>query len=171
MPVNETTVTNPDDEPDTNLVAIPANFEGVLGRADRPMVCSFNLKTPEGRDLLQRCEEAPDAQIRSIVGEVFEIRHVYAKVVDKVDEQTGEAFPILRICLINPQGLIVACASDGIRESIVRLMRGHGLPPWKDAIRVTFKQRATRGPRVRLYLLEHIEKPEPSSAEQTGQGN
>ncbi len=163
MANNETATTAPDPD-DVAREVVPINqFQHVLGRADRPMVCSFNLTTPEGRDLLQRCEEAPDAQIRSIVGELFEIKHVYAKVVDKIDEQTGEAFPILRICLVNKEGTIVACASDGIRESLVRLMAGHGFPPWNDGIRVAFKQRSTRGPRVRLYLMELIDKPKPEA--------
>lgn len=139
--------------PDT-AVANVSTFSQVLGTEDRPSIASWDLTTPDGRELLQKCEETPDEKVRELVGQEIVVAHVYAKIVDYTNEQTSEVYPITRICLVTPEGKVHACAADGVRDSINRLSMGRGYPPWKVPVRVKVAQKETKKGRVRLVLLE-----------------
>lgn len=143
----------PSAKPD-QAVATVATFAHVLGFEDRPSIASWDLTTPEGRELLQRCEETPDEKLRELVNQEILVQHVYAKIVDYTNEATSEVYPITRICLITPEGKVHACAADGVRDSINRLSQGRGYPPWKVPVRVKVAQKITKKERVRLVLLE-----------------
>jgi hypothetical protein len=136
-----------------------AGFGDVFGRPDRPIVCSFNLKTPQGRELLQKCEEASDESLRELVNSELVIEHVYGKVFDYVNPTTQEVYPLLRIVVVTTDGQAHGCCADGVRESIWRLMAGHGPPPWKGGIHVVAKLKPTKKGFNRLTLLEVFAKP------------
>jgi hypothetical protein len=137
----------------------PAGGWGVLLKAGAEAVCSFDLKTPAGRELLQKCEEEPDKPVRELVNMELQLQHVYARVVDYTNPETGEVYPILRICLVDDKGNVHPCASDGVRDSLVRLMAGHGMPPWKKPIPVRIALKALKNSRQRLTLLEVFDQP------------
>ena len=132
----------------------PNAFAEVFAKAGRPEVCSFDLKTPAGRALMQQCEESSDLKIIEHVGKPFRVVHVYAKVIDYVNEQTSETYPLLRICLVDTDNRVLSCCSDGIREGLWRLMKGHGFPPWKQGIPVEVGLKKLAGVKQRLQLLE-----------------
>lgn len=132
---------------------------GVLLKAGNPVVCSFDLKSPAGRELLQKCEEEPDQPVRELANLEFRVQHVYARVVDYTNPETQEVYPILRICLVTTDGKVHPCASDGIRDSLLRLILGHGEPPWKDGIPVRIALKALKDKKQRLTLLEVFPKP------------
>jgi hypothetical protein len=149
-----------------NLPAdVPAKISGPTGLAElllkeqKPAVCSFDLKSAAGRELMQKCEESPDQPVRELANTEFRLQHVYARVFDYTNKETGEVYPLLRICLVSTDGKVHACASDGIRESLLRLMAGHGLPPWKDGIPVRIAIKALGNSRQRLTLLEVFDAP------------
>src|SRR4051794_26088264 len=123
------------------------------------MVCSFDLTTPAGRQLRQKCEEEPDRQARELVNMELLLQHVYAKVVDYTNPETGETYPLLRICLVTADGKVHPCASEGVREGLWRLMEGHGFPPWKTPIRVVLALKALKSGHQRLALLEVFQPP------------
>lgn len=131
----------------------------MFGRPDRQAVCSFDLSKPEGRQLLQKCEEEPDKAVRELANMELELQHLYAKVIDYVNPETGEAYPLLRICLVTKDGQVHACCSDGIRQGVVRLIAGHGLPPWKTPVKVRIALKALADKKQRLTLLEVFDKP------------
>lgn len=134
-------------------------FRDVLSKPDRPMVCSFDLSTVEGRQLRQKCEEEPDKQARELVNLELKLQHVYAKVVDFTNQETGETYPLLRICLVTDEGKVHPCASEGVREGLWRLMEGHGFPPWKRPIKVVLQLKPLKNGHQRLALLEVFDKP------------
>lgn len=136
----------------------PNDLAGLLFKAGNPAVCSFDLKTPAGRELLQKCEEEPDKPVRELVNMELRLQHVYARIVDYTNPETQEVYPILRICLIDTSGNVHPCASEGIRDALIRLMQGHGLPPWKDGIPVRIALKALKDKKQRLTLLEVFPK-------------
>lgn len=140
--------------PTGQAVATLPTFGQLLGTSDQPRMCSWDLTTPEGRELLQKCDETPDEKVRELINTEFLVKHIYCKVVDYHDEKTDTVRPILRICLVTPEGKVHATSSDGVRESIVRLSMGRGFPPWENPVPVRVVQKATKGERVRLVLLE-----------------
>jgi hypothetical protein len=129
-------------------------FVEVFAKAGKPEVCSFDLKTPAGRQLLQKCEESSDLKVLENAGKTFRLKHVYAKTIDYTNEQTGETYPLLRICLVDADDRVLSCCSDGVREGLWRLMKGHGFPPWKDGIPVEVGIKKLGGARQRITLLE-----------------
>jgi hypothetical protein len=141
---------NGDQPPTTAPPALVAAFMPDDNRA----VCSFDLKTPHGRMLLQKCEEAPDEPVRELVNRRIDLVHVYAKPVEKVDEQTSEVVHFLRICLVDANDQVHACASGGIRDGIARILAGRGVPPWKPPVPVEIKLKVLKDSKQRLYLLE-----------------
>lgn len=157
------------DEPNRNLVPVVpdarnlpndvASYVALFSSEGKRTVASFDVKTPAGRELLQKCEEASDASVRSLIGKELVIQHVYAKEIDYERPETHEVVPLLRTCLITTDGQVHGTTADGIRESVLRLVAGHGLPPWKDGVKVEVAQKDTKRGRVRLVLLEVFPKP------------
>lgn len=142
---------------------VPATKEQALqslfGNTAGGEVCSFDLTTPEGRRLLQSCEELPDGTLKGHVNKRLRIVHVYAKVIELTSEATGEIFPATRICVATTDGQVYSCVSEGVRQSLWRLMRGHGLPPWKGGVEVEVQLRDLASKRQWLTLLEVFDKP------------
>lgn len=137
----------------------PNDLSQVLFKAGQPAVCSFNLSTPAGRELLQKCEEEPDRPVRELVNTELLLQHVYARVVDFTNKETGEVYPILRVCLVDTDGKVHPCASDGVRDALLRIFAGHGVPPWKNGVRVRIALKALSNSRQRLTLLEVFDQP------------
>lgn len=147
--------------PAQDLAVIPAagGLAGLLLKEGRVAQCSFDLRTVAGRELLQKCEEEPDKPVRELANMEFKLAHLYARVFDYTNKETGETYPLLRICLVTSDGQVHACCSDGIRESLVRLIAGHGMPPWKEPIPVRIALKALADKKQRLTLLEVFPKP------------
>jgi hypothetical protein len=152
--------------PGSAVAAIPPAppLLALLGTNDRLPVCSFDLKSVAGRQLLQKCEEEPDTPVREMANMQLRLQHVYAKVIDYTNQESDEVYPLLRICLITTEGKVHACCADGVRESLLRLMAGHGLPPWKDGIPVEIRLKATKKGFNRLTLLEVFDAPKGGKA-------
>jgi hypothetical protein len=144
--------------------AVALGALGVFATDDRVAVTSFDPRTPEGRQLLQKCEENTDDKVRSLINEELVIRDVYAKVIDYQRPDSDEVIPLLRVCLITTDGKVYGTVADGVRESVLRLMTGHGLPPWKAGVRVKVRQKPTRNERVRLWLEEQFDSPKGRAA-------
>lgn len=136
-----------------------APFAELFGRGTAGELSSFDTRSVEGRQLLQKCEEAPDQSLRTAVNKSIRVRHVYAQRIELVNEQTAEAVPATRICVIATDGRVYACVSEGVRQSVWRLIRGHGLPPWKDGIPVTVTLKELGNKRQWLTLLEDFDTP------------
>jgi Phage Single-stranded DNA-binding protein len=129
-------------------------FADVFGSGPDGVVSSFKLNSTEGRYLAQKCAEVPDESLRELVNGKIAIEHIYAHRIDLPHPETGELVPCLRTCLITTEGRVHACVSDGVRQSVGRLIAGHGLPPWKPALVVTVKQKPTKNGRVRMFLWD-----------------
>lgn len=98
--------------------------------------CSFDSTTPEGMFLLDKCEEAPDKQLREMANLEFNMTGFYMHFVDLPGKSEGETVQAVRTCLISDEGEVYACCAEGIRKSVIRLVKQHGLPPWKGKVPV-----------------------------------
>lgn len=136
-----------------------ALFGAVFGRDQGGELASFDTRTVEGRQLLQKCEEEPDKKVKEMANLKLKLRHVYAQRIELTRPETGESVPALRICLITTDGQVHPCVSEGVRQSIWRLIRGHGLPPWKAGIPVTVSLKTLGPQRQWLTLLEDFDTP------------
>jgi hypothetical protein len=133
-----------------------ANFFGDDGRST---VMSFDPRSAEGRQLLQKCEEEPDRPLKELTNLKLRLKHVYAKAIELARPETGELVPATRICLVTTDGKVHACVSEGVRQSIGRLIRGHGIPPWPAGVPVTVTLKTLDSKRQWLTLLEDFDAP------------
>lgn len=146
-------------------VADPAaGFLSSFMPEQRDIYVSFDPKTPRGRMLLQKCEEAEDDKLRTLIGEELVITDVYSKLIDFNPEGSAEVIPLRRVCLITADSKVYGTVADGVRESVFRLAKGHGLPPWPKGVKVKVRQKPTRAERVRLWLEEVFDAPKPRGA-------
>jgi hypothetical protein len=123
-----------------------------------PVVCSFDLATPEGRELQQKCEIDETEKLADWIGMPFRIEHVYATHVDKAGRVEGEYQTIRKICIVNTEGHIFHCFSGGIAQSIMRLIAGHGMPPWPDGLDCEIREQRLPNKRVKFHLAERFAK-------------
>lgn len=143
------------------LVPVPAvpalalAFSNQSGRT----VCSFDMSKPAGRELMQKCEEEPDGTLVSMIGKRLLIEHIYAKPIELESPETHELIPVLRICVVTPDRKVYTCCSEGVRQSIGRLMDGRKLPPWSPPVPVDVTLRQTSKGRNWLTLLEDFSAP------------
>lgn len=147
----------PPEKPPTAPPVALATFFGDDGRST---VMSFDARTAEGRQLLQKCEEEPDKPLKEMSNLKLKIKHVYARTIELERPETGEMVPATRICLVTTDGKVHACVSEGVRQSVGRLIRGHGIPPWSNGVPVTVTLKTLDSKRQWLVLLEDFESPQ-----------
>lgn len=139
------------------LRAVPTSPQTVatfLAEDGYPVVCSFDLTTPNGRELQQRCEIDETEKLRDWIGMPFRIEHVYATHIDKAGKVEGEVNTIRKICIVNTDGHIFHCFSAGIAQSILRLIAGHGMPPWKGGLDCVIRSQRIDENRTKYHLAE-----------------
>lgn len=148
--VNESiAIVHPQPGPET-----PRTVATFLADDEYPVVCSFDLKTQQGRALLQRCEIDETTKLADRIGKPFQLEHVYATHVDKQGPTEGESVTLRKICLVATDGEVLHCFSAGVAQSIMRLIAGHGLPPWKGGVACEIRMRTFPGPKIKYYLAE-----------------
>ena len=130
-----------------------AMLRQVFGAAESDVFCSFDPTTPVGMVMMDRCAEAPDAKVKDLVNLQVLLVHVYGHHVDLVDEKDGSVRTALRTCLVDKEGKVYSCVSEGVRNSILRLSAQHGLPPWRNGIRVKVQLKSLGNNRQWLTIL------------------
>lgn len=125
----------------------------------RPFM-TFDPKTPEGRKLLDKCDEAADWKLSDMNGMRFKLIGFYGSFVPLPGPTPGEVRNVLRTCLITDDGEVLACMSNGVRASIVRLCEQWGLPPWRSPIAVQVVFKPTKYDNDRIVILNDDTPPE-----------
>lgn len=75
----------------------------------------------------------------------LEIADVAIADAERLDEETGELVPFLRITLADKSGKVYSTGSRYVRQGLVRLVAIHGLPTWSPPLAVTVKFAEKRG--------------------------
>lgn len=130
--------------PDAQVVSIrradvselPDALAQLTGGSKPIRYMSFDPKTPIGRSILDRCSVASDARVKAQVNLPLKVQDVFMHRITLTHPETGEVFETTRTCLIAPDGQVYACCSRGIVEAVIRLVEGHGLPPWQGGVPV-----------------------------------
>lgn len=143
------------EQPTGSAVAIAGLFGDLAGSA----YCSVSEKAPNYARIIAKCEEEPDGRLAEHVNTPIVITDVYAHRVELTSTETGEVVPVVRCCLIGKDGKVYSAVSEGIRKSIFRLMRSHGVPSWPKGITVIPKVRKLAGGHQWLWLAEPEEQP------------
>lgn len=115
---------------------LPDALQAITGRAAITRYMSFNPKTAEGRILLDKCSVAADDRVKKQVNLPLRIQDIFLHRITLINPDTAEVLETTRTCLITPDGKVLACVSAGVVEAVIRLIDGHGLPPWTGGIPV-----------------------------------
>lgn len=99
--------------------------------------CSIVCKTNEERKNLFNALEQADVLLNDVVGTEFELNNVYIHRYEKINEETGEVEPKVRIILFDTEGRSYACGSFGIFNILRRMFEVFGTPNhWEQPLKV-----------------------------------
>lgn len=99
--------------------------------------CSIVCKTNEERKNLFNALEQADVLLNDVVGTEFELKDVYIHRYERVNDETGEVEPKVRIILFDSEGKSYACGSFGIFNILGRMFEVFGTPNrWEQPLKV-----------------------------------
>ncbi len=99
--------------------------------------CSVICKTNEERKYLFNALEQADVLLNDVVGTEFELKDVYINRYERINEETGEIEPKVRIILFDTEGKSYACGSFGIFNILRRMFEVFGTPnQWEQPLKV-----------------------------------
>lgn len=83
----------------------------------------------------------PDKRLKEMINMEIEIQHVYAEMINFVDQTTGEVTPGVRMVFITPDGTSYQAASKGIYSCTQKLFAIFGTPDtWKKPVKIRPKE-------------------------------
>ena len=99
--------------------------------------CSIVCKTNEERKNLFNALEQADVLLNDVVGTEFELNNVYIHRYERINEETGEVEPKVRIILFDSEGKSYACGSFRIFNILRRMIEVFGTPDvWEHPLKV-----------------------------------
>lgn len=99
--------------------------------------CSVVCKTNEERKNLFNALEQADVLLNDVVGTEFELKDVYIHKYERINDETGEVEPKVRIILFDSEGKSYACGSFGIFNILGRMFEVFGTPNrWEQPLKV-----------------------------------
>lgn len=99
--------------------------------------CSIICKNNEERKNLFNALEQADVLLNDVVGTEFELKDVYIQRYEKINVETGEVEPKVRIILFDSEGKSYACGSFGIFNILRRVFEVFGTPDqWEHPLKV-----------------------------------
>lgn len=124
----------------------------IIGGSSTPFFTSIDARTPEGKILLFKVSEETDHKIDEVLDTVIDLRDVYVSQATKNDGRTGEVMSLTRCVLIDKGGVSYSTFSDGIAESVKKLIGIYGMPPWIMPLSVRLAKRKTGSGFTMFYL-------------------
>lgn len=117
--------------------------------------CTWDETTPEGKQRLARCIQAPDVKIEEAIGQTLVVCHAFGQIVSIPDEATGEVFQVPRTVLILLDGSTVSTCSESVPTALGWIGKIFGQPPWPKGLPIQVRQKRSRRGRV-FYELEVV---------------
>lgn len=146
-----------DDDLQTNMSLVPegGSLSGLFVRASvdgMPVTAScYPLKSRE-RISLELVSLSPgDSQPEELIDRLLLLCGWFARVVDSVNEKTGEPERYVQLTLVLSDGTTVKFGSKGVVASLDVLCSHFGIGPWNPPLRVTLH--ASKAKRGRMYTL------------------
>lgn len=120
------------------------------------MYCSVqNDGTMESKAKVYNMINNPDKRISDVIGEVIYIKDVLAHSIEVVSEETGEIIQALRTVIIDDKGVSYEAVSQGVTNSLSRIMDIFGQPnTWEKPIPVKPVQKSTRNGNNKVTTLK-----------------
>lgn len=101
---------------------------------------SMNLDKAENKALLFKAMTNPDKKISDMINMEINMRDIFVEIVEVRDENTGELNKAPRIVIIDTKGVSYSCVSQGIYNSLKRLMALFGQPTWENGLKIKIQQ-------------------------------
>lgn len=115
--------------------------------------CSIVCKTNEEKKNLFNALEQADALLNDVVGTEINLTNVYIHRYEKLNEETGEVDPKVRIILFDENGTSYATGSFGIFNIIGRILEVFGTPDtWSEPLKVRVVKKDIQNNRKMLSL-------------------
>lgn len=138
----------------TNLIPVDTgeNKMALIGGDNTPMYCSFTPKTEAEKISLFNAINNPEKRLADCINMQINVVHIYAEIVQCVDDETGEVSSAPRIVFIDDKGTAYQCVSLGIFSAVKKIIKIIGEPvTWKKPLKVEVKQ-ITKGKKSLLTL-------------------
>lgn len=95
--------------------------------------------------------------LSDFIGEIIEVVDVIAHPVELVDETTGELVQVVRIILIDKDGVSYDAVSQGVASALSKIFQLIGKPPWSDnPLKMKIKQVKTRNGNNKVNTIELV---------------
>lgn len=83
----------------------------------------------------------PTKRLKEMVNLEVQVSHVYAEMIDFIDQETGEATPGVRMVFISPDGISYQAASKGVYSCTQKMFAIFGTPDtWKKPVKIRPKE-------------------------------
>lgn len=143
----------------SNEMVVTENKTIVTSGADQNiLVCSVaDDGTRKSKIVIYNAISNPQHNLAELINSEIAIVDVIVHDVELVDDETGELVQTKRVILIDVKGETYVAVSQGIVNSIYKLMAIIGQPSWKDEpVIVKVKQVKTRNGNNKVLTLELI---------------
>lgn len=123
-----------------------------------PLVSNFGADPDEVKRLELLAQNEPDKRVTDLAGETFCFRWWSVSTGYVHDDETGEQRPILRICLVSPDGETLVTSSLAIARALDTICRARGTGPLDPPECWGFEQVNTRRGR-RTFRIVPVDPP------------
>ena len=114
--------------------------------------CSLKGATREEKMAMYNAVNSPDYKLSDFTGKVIEIKDVVIEQVQLTEESSGEVKNQARVVLIDVKGKSYQCVSNGIYNSIKKIIAIFGEPTWDEPVNVEVQNLSTAKGRKTLTL-------------------
>lgn len=109
----------------------------VESKNNENVYCSVKCKSYEDKKNLFNALEQADILLNDVVGLEFELKDVYVRKYEKINEESGEVESKVRVILFDTEGKSYATGSFGIFNIIGRIIEAFGTPDtWSEPLKV-----------------------------------
>ena len=126
---------------ENNLAIIP-NQNSELGTA----FCSIQASGNRADDAkVFNAINNPEFRIADFINKEIAVENFAVEIVELENDETGEISRVPRVVLIDTEGNAYQATSVGMLTAVKNAVAVFGMAPWKPALQIVIKQKATRG--------------------------
>lgn len=136
-----------------NLAVMPVSAEDAVSAAaldifNNPTASMFSSipmdSSREDKVKLFNAINSSENSLTDYIGQKLEITDMVAHPIKLADMQTGEIRELLRIVLIDTDGMAFSCVSEGVANSLQKIISIFGQAPWEPALTMSPKEIKTK---------------------------
>ncbi len=126
----------------TNEMAVVSgpSFIEELQSEKSSIFTTLKATTMEEKANLFNAMNNPDKRISDMIGQIINVKDVFAEEIEIVNKETGEVNRAPRIVVIDTDGVSYQAVSVGVMSALKKLFGIFGLPTWEEGIPLQVKQ-------------------------------